>query len=66
MAAVRELKSAGIVKHFGCGAREHEPHLRMLDSLGAEFEVAQTVDDENPLRRFLDQLDLRAKLKASG
>ena len=67
MEAVRELKSSGIVKHFGCGAREHEPHLRLLEALGPnEFKVAQTVDDENPLRRFLDQLGLRAKLKENG
>ena len=64
MEAVRQLKSAGIVRHFGCGAREHEPHMRLLAALGpSEFEVAQTVDDENPLRRFLDQLDLRQAMR---
>ena len=66
MEAVRELKSAGIVRHFGCGAREHEPHLRLLQTLApGEFEVSQTVDDENPLRSFLDQLGLREALAAS-
>ena len=65
--AVRELRSAGVVKHFGCGAREHEPHLRLLQTLGdEEFEVAMTVDDENPLRHFLDQLGLREALRRHG
>ena len=66
MEAVRQLKSAGIVRHFGCGAREHEPHMRLLAALGpSEFEVSQTVDDENPLRRFLDQLDLRQAMRTA-
>ena len=62
MEAVRELMSQGLVRHFGCGAREHAPHLRLLEACPAEFRVAQTVDDENPLRRFLDQLGLRQAL----
>ena len=67
MEAVRELRSSGLVKFFGCGAREHEPHVKLLDALGAsEFHVAQTVDDDNPLRRFLGQLDLKAKCEAAG
>lgn len=67
MEAVRELRSAGIVKHFGCGAREHEPHVKLLEALGpSEFQVAQTVDDENPIRRFLDQLELKLKCEAAG
>jgi len=66
MEAVHELKSQGVVKHFGCGAREHEPHLRLLEACPADFAICQTVDDENPLRRFLDQLELRAKCNAAG
>lgn len=65
--AVRELKAAGVVKHFGCGAREHGPHLQLLEACGAEdFEICQTVDDENPLRRFMDQLGLREAMTAAG
>lgn len=44
MEAVRELMGAGVVRHFGCGAREHEAHLQLLESCPAEFAVAQTVD----------------------
>ena len=67
MEAVRELKSAGIVRHFGCGAREHEPHVKLLEALGpSEYQISQSVDDDNPLRRFLDQLDLKAKCQAAN
>jgi len=66
MEAVRELMGQGVVKHFGCGAREHGPHLRLLEACPGEFRVSQTVDDENPLRHFLDQLELRDTLKAAN
>lgn len=67
MDAVRELRSAGLIRHFGLGCREHEPHLRLLRALGPdEFQVSLTVDDHNLMCRFLDQQGLREALATAN
>lgn len=65
--AVRELRGAGLVKHFGCGCREHEPHVRLSQALDpGEFQVCQTVDDHNLMRRFLGDGSLRETVRGAG
>lgn len=65
--AVRELRGAGLVRHFGCGCREHEPHVRLSQALSpGEFQVCQTVDDHNLMRRFLGQGGLRETILGTG
>ena len=64
MRAIYELKSAGKIKHFGLGCREHQAHVDLLKAVGPEhFQVSVAVDDHNLMRRFLDEGGLRAALR---
>ena len=63
MEGVRELRDLGLIRHFGLGCREHAPHIALSQALGAEFQISICVDDNNLLRRYMDQEGLRSTLR---
>jgi len=66
MQAVRELKATGRVRHFGLGAREHEPHVILANALKDEFQISVCVDDHSLMRRYMDHGNLRSTLQANN